>query len=82
MISLATLEDVHCSPADIQSVKVNNGRGVLLILDGWDELRPSCRLPNSFFPQLIMAEFLPECSIPITSRPGAVAHNNYQNQSC
>ena len=65
----------HCSPADIQSIKVNNGRGVLFVLDGWDELRPSCRLPNSFFPQLIMAEFLPECSILITSRPGAVAHN-------
>ena len=65
----------HCSPADIQSIKVNNGRGVLLILDGWDELRPSCRLPNSFFPRLIMAEFLPECSILITSRLGAVAHN-------
>ena len=65
----------HCSPADIQSIKVNHGRGVLFILDGWDELRPSCRLPNSFFPRLIKAEFLPECSVLITSRPGAVAHN-------
>ena len=65
----------HCaSSADIQSIKINHGRRVLFILDGWDELRPSCRLPNSFFPRLVMAEFLPECSVIITSRPGAVAH--------
>ena len=63
-----------CSPADIQSIKQSQGNGVLFILDGWDELRPSCRLPDSFFPKLIRGEFLPESSVIVTSRPGAIDH--------
>ena len=63
----------HCSEADIHLIKQGQGRGVLLILDGWDELQMSCRLPNSFFPRFINGKFLPESSIIITSRPGAVA---------
>ena len=63
----------HCSQADVHLIKQCQGRGVLLLLDGWDELQMSCRLPTSFFPRIIKGEFLPECSIIITSRPGAVA---------
>lgn len=56
---------------DYQCIKVSQGKGVLLILDGWDELRPSCRGRDMFFPRLIQGQVLPECSIIITSRPGA-----------
>ena len=63
----------HCSSADIDLIKQAQGQGVLLILDGWDELQMSCRLSTSFFPRIIKGEFLPESSIIITSRPGAVA---------
>ena len=63
----------HCSAADVHIIKQTQGKGVLFVLDGWDELRPSCRLPNSFFPRLIRGEFFPESSVIITSRPGAVS---------
>ena len=58
---------------DVLLVKQKHGRGVLFVLDGWDELRQSCRLPNSFFPRLIHGEFLPESSVLLTSRPGHIA---------
>ena len=62
----------HCSSDDIEYIKQSHGNNVLFILDGWDELRPSCRLPDSFFPRLVRGECLPRCSILITSRPGAI----------
>ena len=65
----------HCSPADIHLIELKQGHGVLFILDGWDELRPACRVPTSFFYRLICGEFLPRCNILITSRPGAVMHS-------
>ena len=64
----------HCSPADIDLIKMKQGHGVLFILDGWDELRPACRVPTSFFYRFVCGHFLPQCSILITSRPGAVTH--------
>lgn len=65
----------HCSSADIQLIKQKRGQGVLFVLDGWDELRPSCRVPSSFFHKFMCGEFLPESSIIVTSRPGAVTHH-------
>ena len=56
---------------DYQRIKSSQGKGVLLILDGWDELRLSCRGEDMFFPRLIQGQVLPECSIIITSHPGA-----------
>ena len=61
----------NCTDADIQSIKGRMGKGVLFILDGWDELRPSCRDPDMFFPKLIRGHFLPESCVLVTSRPGA-----------
>ena len=58
----------NCSDEDIQYIEESQGSKVLLILDGWDELRLSCRGQDMFFPKLVKGEILPNCSIVITSR--------------
>ena len=63
----------NCSTDDMKFIQRNNGKGVLFILDGWDELKPSCRDLDMFFPRFIQGHFLSECSIIITSRPFAAA---------
>ena len=63
----------NCTHADVQHIKQDLGKKVLFVLDGWDELRPSCRDSDMFFPKLIRGELLPECSVLVTSRPGATA---------
>lgn len=60
----------NCSSEDIEYIKDSQGSKVLLILDGWDELRLSCRGEGMFFPKLVKGEILPNCSIVITSRSG------------
>ena len=60
----------NCSDQDIKYIKNSQGNKVLLILDGWDELRLSCRGEDMFFPKLVKGEILPNCSIVITSRSG------------
>jgi hypothetical protein len=59
------------SPEGPEFIKRSQGKGVLFVLDGWDELQMSCRLPDSFFPKLVQGKFLPQSSVVITSRPGA-----------
>ena len=66
---LSYFED-NCSNEDLQFIKETQGSKVLLILDGWDELRLSCREEHMFFPKLVKGEILPNCSIIITSRSG------------
>ena len=61
----------NCNDSDRQLIRKDNGKGVLFILDGWDELRPSCREENRFFPRLIRGQTLPECCVLVTSRPGS-----------
>lgn len=61
----------NCSDSDRKLIRKDHGKGVLFILDGWDELRPSCREENRFFPRLIRGQTLPECCILVTSRPGS-----------
>lgn len=61
----------NCNEGDRELIKKEQGKGVLFILDGWDELRPSCRGESQFFPKLIKGSFLPGCSVIVTSRPGA-----------
>ena len=61
----------NCNERDRELIQKNNGKGVLFILDGWDELRPSCREENRFFPRLIRGQTLPECCVLVTSRPGS-----------
>ena len=67
---LGYFED-NCSDQDMEYIKSSQGSKVLLILDGWDELRMSCRGEDMFFPKLVKGDILPSCSIVITSRPGS-----------
>ena len=60
-----------CNEADRELVKANQGTGVLFILDGWDELRLSCRGEQQFFPRLISGQTLPGSKVIVLSRPGA-----------
>ena len=61
----------NCNDSDRKQIRKDHGKGALFILDGWDELRPSCREENRFFPKLIRGQTLPECCIIVTSRPGS-----------
>ena len=68
----------NCSDEDIQYIEESQGSKVLLILDGWDELRFSCCGEDMFFPRLVKGEVLPNCSIVITSRSGPMYFMNYE----
>ena len=61
----------HCNEGDRALVKANEGEGVLFILDGWDELRLSCKGEQQFFPRLISGQILPGSKVIVLSRPGA-----------
>ena len=52
------------------------GKGVLFVLDGYDELSSSLK-SSSLFKRLLKGESLPECSILVTSRPSA-SHDLYR----
>lgn len=57
--------------AVIAMLDESGGKGVLLILEGYDELPESCRSGSSPFLQLISGEILPYATVMITSRPWA-----------
>jgi len=54
-----------------QRIYEKNGRGILFILEGWDEL-PEVRRHSSLFTHLISGDLFPEAVIVITSRPSAI----------
>ena len=67
---------LHKSPADCDSVAAymeeREGRGVLIIADGWDELSQSHRNEDSFLFKLFFElDKLPFLSVVVTSRPSA-----------
>ena len=55
----------------------NEGKGVLIIADGWDELEEVKRSKQSFLYNLLFGDVLPLASVLLTSRPSASAslHN-------
>ena len=61
----------RCNEADRELIKSEEGAGVLFILDGWDELRLSCRGEQQFFPRLISGNIMPGSKVMVLSRPGA-----------
>ena len=65
--------DQELQQAVTQEVNRNDGKGILLIMDGADELPFSVRTnPMSLFAQILAGLFLPNTSILVTSRPSAV----------
>ena len=55
------------------SLEENEGRKVLIIADGWDELSEVKRQKDSFLHRLIFGKLLPFVSVLLTSRPFASA---------
>ena len=54
-----------------EEVKRAGGEGLLLLLDGWDEIDPSKIRKTSILQKLLRREILRKCSFIITSRPHA-----------
>jgi len=52
----------------VSGIVQNSGEGLLLVLDGYDEL-PTEKLMQSLFVDLIKGHYLPKCKILITTRP-------------
>ena len=74
-LGLGDLVDIYCGDAGIIAQQISQilvqrgGEGVLLILEGWDELHPVFRREGSLFFDLITADKLPKASVLVTSRP-------------
>ena len=56
-----------------KELEENEGEGVLIIVDGWDELEESQRSEDSFLYKLLFGNVLPLASVVLTSRPSASA---------
>ena len=54
-----------------QHFKTTNGRGVMIIYDGYDELSKKQKEHKSVFQRLLIGGILPEATIIVTSRPSA-----------
>jgi len=61
----------------IDAIYKTNGRNILIILEGWDEL-PESERRDSLFTWLISGDQLPEAVIVITSRPSAIRSLKYK----
>ena len=60
-------QDLHASIAS--HIDKNEGEGVLVIADGWDELDESKRQEGSFMYNFLFRELFPFLSVLLTSRP-------------
>ena len=56
-----------------RAIKENAGEGVLLLLEGFDELPEEKRLESSLFMKLICGKCLPLATVMVTSRPWAIS---------
>ena len=63
-------EDKHLQRSVTKEVLGREGKGVLFILDGYDELPVKLRHQGLLF-KLLKGTFLPNCSVLVTSRPSA-----------
>ena len=69
-------DDKKLQSSVAKEVLGRDGKGVLLVLDGYDE-RSSSLKSSSLLKRLLKGESLPECSILVTSRPSA-SHDLYR----
>lgn len=52
----------RCHPTAVEEIHQTGGAGVLLVLDGWDELPAELREKDSFFLDLIKGHKLPDAT--------------------
>ena len=64
-------DDPRISQAVREEITRSGGRNLLLVLDGFDELPPILRKPDSVFMRIINGLALPNATLVITSRPSA-----------
>ena len=72
-------DDKELRSSVAKEVLGRDGKGVLLVLDGYDELSSSLK-SSSLFKRLLKGESLPECTVLITSRPAASHELVWQSQ--
>ena len=63
-------DDKDLQQSVIKEVRANDGKGVLFILDGFDELPVHLRR-DGFLTELIQGHVFPKCTVLVTSRPSA-----------
>ena len=72
-LSLCSIMELYfCKPdVDDAAMKLSgrDGKKVLFILEGWDELPPKLRGEFTLFNELVIGTKLPEASVLVTSRP-------------
>ena len=68
---LFTFYDSEVQQAVVKEIKRTGGKGVLLLLEGYDELPVKERNEDSFFMSVIKGDELPEATILVTSRHSA-----------
>jgi len=79
--SLKRLVELHIgtlAKMTVDEIQERQGKGLLIILEGWDEL-PETRQCSSIFTRLISGVLLPEAVIVVTSRPSALRSLNYNH---
>ena len=69
-------ENTDLQQAVTKEVITCEGKNVLFVLDGFDEL-PTALRNNSFIVELIQGKHLPKCMVLVTSRPSATADLNF-----
>ena len=72
LIDLFQCEDTDVSKRVYTIIRKNHGHGILIILEGLDELPPSLRENDSMFMKLIAGRLLPASTVLVTTRPWAV----------
>ena len=70
MSSAENISDLFRYP-HFENAKINEGKGVVLWLDGWDEMKKEMREESSIFLDLVRGNVLPKATIIVTSRPWA-----------
>ena len=63
-----------------ECLEENEGKNVLIIADGWDELSESSQSEESFLYELLLEDLLPFASVMLTSRPSA--SSKFHQLSC
>ena len=69
--------------AVMEWINSNKGDGVMMVLDGYDELSPDLQI-SSIFADIIRVEVLPKMTVLVSSRPSAneILHQLCQDQKC